>query len=60
MWDNPYEHSMISRTPALQHMVEPIWAFFDLAFHIILWLIALVTCAAACREAILPENSLVP
>ena len=31
-----------------------------LAFHIILWLIALVTRAAACREAMLPENSLVP
>ena len=27
-----------------------------LASHIILWLIALVTCAAACREAILPEK----
>ena len=27
-----------------------------LAFHIILWFIARVTCAAACREAILPEK----
>ena len=29
IWYNPHEHSMISWTPALQHMVEPIWAFFD-------------------------------
>ena len=67
IWYNPYEHSMISWTPALQHgrthmgilrpldcMVRPL-----VAFHIILWFINLVTCAAAGREAILPENSLV-